>query len=73
MDITKTENCSIEARSEPRWLTEKEVAKITGISVSTLRAHRFKHKGIPYSKFEKSVRYSLSDIETFMLQNKVNF
>ena len=35
--------------SPVRWLTEREVSKMTGISVSTLQKQRFRGEGIPYS------------------------
>lgn len=52
--------------SPPRWLSEKEVANITGLSLSTLRAHRFYRKGINYSKIGRAVRYSEQDVQDFM-------
>lgn len=52
--------------SHPLWVTERIVAKITGLSVHTLRAHRFKRCGLPYVKIEHAVRYSLDDIIAFM-------
>ena len=56
-----------------RWLNENEVAKITGLSVHTLRAHRLKRKGIPYSKIGRAVRYSIEDVLKFMEQNRIAF
>ncbi len=44
------------------WLTEKEAAAMTGLSVSTLQKQRFYHRGIPYSKVGRSVRYSVHDV-----------
>lgn len=45
-----------------RWLNEKEAASMLGVSVYTLRQHRFKGIGVPYVKYGKSVRYSIADI-----------
>ena len=56
-----------------QWLSEVDVAKLVGVSVSTLRSHRFKRVGIPYSKFQKSVRYSLSDVVDYMNSKKIKF
>lgn len=50
-----------------RWLTEKAVSELTGISVSTLQKNRFHRKGIVFSKIGKrSVRYSIQDVQDFM-------
>ncbi len=48
------------------WITEKEVARLTGISISTLQKQRFYRKGISYSKVGRSVRYALKDVESYM-------
>ena len=47
-------------------LTEREVSSRTGLSLSTLRAHRFKRIGLPYIKIGRSVRYRAQDLETFL-------
>ncbi|MFP3868957.1 MAG: helix-turn-helix transcriptional regulator [Desulfobacteraceae bacterium] len=56
-----------------RYLDEREVSKITGISIQTLRNDRFKQRGIPYCKpvGRRLVRYRLSDIIRFMESNVV--
>jgi len=55
----------------PRYLTEKEVAKMTGLSLSTLRNARFQSRGLPYVKIGRSVRYSLVDVIDYMERRKV--
>ncbi len=55
----------------PRWLTERAVARMLSCSVSVLQKHRFKHKGLPYAKFGKSVRYNEADVFEFMESQKV--
>ena len=55
------------------WLTEKQVAKIVGVSVSTLRAHRQARKGIPYTKVGRLVRYAATDILAFMKQRSIKY
>ena len=55
------------------WLTEKEAAAMTGLSVSTLQKQRFYHRGIPYAKIGRSVRYAYADIETFMAERRICF
>lgn len=54
-----------------KWLTEKQVSVLTAMSLSTLRAHRFKRCGLPYTKFGKSVHYALADVEAFMKEHKI--
>ncbi len=50
----------------PEWITDKEVAEMTGRAVQTLRNDRFKGGGIPYSKIGASVRYKVDDVVSFM-------
>lgn len=57
---------------EVKYLTEKEVSKITKFALSTLRNDRFLGKGIPYIKVGKSVRYNFADVIDFMESNRVN-
>ena len=54
-----------------RWLTEKDVSKMLNISVSLLQKHRFRRKGIPYTKFGRSVRYLEQDVIDFMCNSKI--
>ena len=53
------------------WLSEKAVAQLTGISVSTLQKQRFYHRGIPYSKIGRLVRYSVHDVQAFMTAHRI--
>ena len=56
----------------PRYISEKEVSKITGLALPTLRNWRFKRIGISYIKAgDRSVRYSLSDVLDYMESRKV--
>ncbi len=48
------------------YLTEKQVAELTGRAVQTLRNDRFMGKGFPYVKMGRSVRYSLDEIHDYM-------
>lgn len=54
-----------------KYIGEKEVSKITGRALPTLRNDRFNRRGIPYIKMGRSVRYSLSDVVSYMENNKV--
>ncbi|MHB8143989.1 MAG: helix-turn-helix domain-containing protein [Thermoleophilia bacterium] len=53
-------------KMEPRYIDEKEVSRITGISVHTLRNQRAQVRGIPYCKIGRSVRYALTDVMEYM-------
>jgi hypothetical protein len=54
-----------------RYLTEKEVAAITGRAVQTLRNDRHKGQGFAYTKFGASVRYSLASILEAMESRRI--
>ena len=54
-----------------QYLNEREVAEMTGISLSTLRNNRFKHRGIPYYKVGKMVRYKSDEIVAFMEERRI--
>jgi hypothetical protein len=57
--------------SAKRFIDEREVAKITGRALSTLRNERALRKGIPYYKVGRSVRYSIEDVMDFMEIHKI--
>jgi len=57
--------------AEKKWINEKDVSRITGRALPTLRNDRFLNRGIPYCKFGKSVRYLLDDVENFMESRRV--
>ncbi len=59
-------------KKDKRYLTEKEVAAITGLSLSMIQKMRGHCRGIPYLKIGKSVRYVLEDVQAFMEANRVN-
>lgn len=54
-----------------RYLGEREVAKILGLSVQTLRNRRFLGHPPPYVKLGRSVRYLLADILAWAETHKV--
>ncbi len=55
-----------------RFITENEVAMITGLSVHTLRNWRFMSKGIPYCKAGgRAIRYDYSDVIEFMRGQRI--
>jgi len=48
------------------FLTEREVAKLTGIAVQTLRNWRCMRVGPPYVKIGRLVRYPKDELDKFM-------
>jgi hypothetical protein len=55
------------------YLTEREVAKIIRMALSTLRNDRCLRRGLPYTKLGRSVRYSLDDVVSYMEARKIRF
>ncbi len=58
-------------KQQDRYLTEREVSDITGVSLSTLRSNRSSHKGMPYIKVGRSIRYKLLDVITYMDEHRI--
>jgi hypothetical protein len=56
--------------SKIKYITEEELAQMLCISKSTLANQRSLHKGIPYVKFGRAVRYDLNDVISFMESQK---
>jgi hypothetical protein len=54
------------------WVNEKEVSRITGFALPTLRNDRHLGKGIPYAKRRRSVRYCLKDVYAYMDKRRVD-
>lgn len=59
-------------KSTCQCLTEHEVSARTGLSLSTLRAHRHKRRGLPYIKIGRSVRYRLCDLEEYLFEHRID-
>jgi predicted DNA-binding transcriptional regulator AlpA len=47
-------------------LTEQDVARVTGLSVASVRRWRFLKQGPRYLKISASVRYRPSDVSAFL-------
>jgi hypothetical protein len=58
--------------SLPKAVTEKEAARILSLSVQTLRNNRHQHKGLPYIKLGRSVRYLTADLINHLQTNRIN-
>ena len=54
-----------------RVLNEKEAAYFLNWSVKNLQARRFKRQPPPYFKIGKSIRYSMTDLQKFLEQNRI--
>jgi len=52
-------------------LTDREAARLLGLSVATLRAWRLRHRGPRFVRFGRAVRYLPADIERFIEANAV--
>jgi len=55
----------------PQYLSEKDISRITGFSLSKLRQDRFFRRGLPYIKTGRSVRYDLKDVVGYMEARKI--
>jgi len=55
-----------------RYIDEREVSRITGRALPTLRNDRFNRRGITYVKLGRSVKYRLADVLEFMESRKIN-
>lgn len=55
----------------PPVATSKHVASIIGTSEAALSQERYQHKGIPYTKIGRRVRYLRSDVIEFLAANRV--
>ncbi len=54
------------------FITEREVASMLGISTKTLQKHRHEHRGLPYLKFGRAVRYDLQDVEDWIAGKRID-
>lgn len=55
----------------PIFIDEKEVARITGRAIQTLRNDRFHNRGLPYHKFGRQVRYKLEEVLDFLENRRI--
>ena len=52
--------------SDSRWVDTEGAAQHVGVAVSTMEKLRVYGGGCPYSKRGRSVRYRISDLDTWM-------
>jgi len=57
--------------SDDRWLNDREVSKLTGKSLSSLRNARCRNEGIPYYKDGRRIAYKLADVLDYMEGRRV--
>lgn len=55
----------------PPVSTGKHVAAVIGTSEAALSQERYQHKGIPYTKIGRRVRYLRSDVLKFLADNRI--
>jgi Helix-turn-helix domain len=52
-------------------LSEREAATVLGCSVFCLRAWRRKRVGVPHFRIGRLCRYQMSDLQTFLMEHRV--
>jgi hypothetical protein len=57
---------------EGKLMTEKDAARIVGVTVHALRAWRWRKKGPTYLKLGSCVRYRLSDVQAYLERHLVD-
>jgi len=55
----------------PPVATSRQVAAVIGTSEAALSQERYQHKGIPYTKIGRRVRYLRSDVIEFLAANRI--
>jgi predicted DNA-binding transcriptional regulator AlpA len=53
-------------------VTDREAAKLLGLSVATLRAWRLRRRGPRYLRFGRAVRYLPADIDRFIEASSID-
>jgi len=54
------------------YINEKEVAKMTGLAVQTLRNMRHERRGFPYIKISRAIRYDPRDVEEYIQKRRID-
>lgn len=63
---------AMEQDGRPICLTEAQVSAATGISLSKLRQDRFRRRGMPWLKIDKSIRYLVDDVVAYCNQHRID-
>ena len=53
-------------------MTDREAAKVLGLSVATLRAWRLRRRGPRFLRFGRAVRYLIADLDRFIESNTID-
>ncbi|HEY8126156.1 MAG TPA: helix-turn-helix domain-containing protein [Methylocystis sp.] len=64
-------NKPAEAATSRQLVNERRAAEILGLQVKTLQEWRTSGKGCPFVKIGRAVRYSLADLDAFIVKNTV--
>jgi len=56
----------------PQVVDEHVAAKLLTKSVHTLRNERFLKRGCPYVRMGRSIRYLVTDINAYLLRNRID-
>ena len=59
--------------TDDKYLSDKEVSELLGLSIPKLRQDRQKNRGLPYVKIVRNVRYKKSDIDEYLSKHRVSF
>jgi predicted DNA-binding transcriptional regulator AlpA len=54
-----------------KFIDEKQVSKLTGLAVQTLRNWRGQGRGFPYAKISRSIRYDIDDVLKYIEARKI--
>ena len=52
------------------FITDKDLAKLLGISVDIVRSLRKRHQGINYYRVGRNIRYHRDDVMEYIKKNK---
>lgn len=58
--------------NQVKFITEKELAQITGFALQTIRNWRHVRRGPNYVKISRAVRYDYAEVMLFMNSRRVN-
>ena len=56
---------------DTRYINEREVSRIRGAALQTLRNERAAGKGIPFYRFGRSVRYRFDEVISWLEAHRV--
>lgn len=54
-----------------RFYSEREIAEYTGFTVKKLQQDRFLHKGFPYVKIGRAVKYDINEVNEYLESGRI--